>query len=147
MAKFKLIAGGMSDDDDSENRHDFGRFKFEQQKIAREIKKKHHIVDVKDIKMRYKIEDHDYQVKLRNAHTLLTQGETVIVEIFLRGREMQHSKMAIDLMNRFSGDLKDVAIIDRQPHLEGKSVIMVLSAIPPGDNPLLVERPDPKSGV
>jgi translation initiation factor IF-3 len=126
---------------------DYGRFKFDQQKKDRETKKKHHVVDVKEIKMRYKIEDHDYQVKLRNAHKFLNEGDKIKVVIMLRGREMQHSRMAIDLMNRFSGELKDLAIIDREPRLEGKSVIMILSAIPRRGGPQPVEKPaDPKAG-
>ncbi|MBA3858514.1 MAG: translation initiation factor IF-3 [Cyanobacteria bacterium PR.3.49] len=126
---------------------DYGRFKFDQQKKERETKKKHHVVDVKEIKMRYKIEDHDYQVKLRNAHKFLNDGDKIKVVIMLRGREMQHSKMAIELMNRFSGELKDLAIIDREPRLEGKSVIMILSAAPRRGGPQPVEKPaDPKAG-
>lgn len=109
---------------------DYGRFKFEQEKKARETRKKHHVVDVKEIKMRYKIEDHDYQVKLRKAHEFLNDGDKIKVITMLRGREMQHANMAIDLMNRFSGELKDLAIIDREPRLEGKSVIMILSPAP-----------------
>ncbi len=109
---------------------DYRRFKFDQQKKELELKRKHHIVDVKEIKMRYKIEDHDYQVKLRNAQMFLNKGDKIKVVIMLRGREMQHSNMAVELMNRFSDHLKDLAIIDREPYLEGKSVIMLLSAIP-----------------
>ena len=126
---------------------DYGRHKFDLQKKERETKKKHHIVDVKEIKMRYKIEDHDYQVKLRNAQKFLNDGERVKVAVLLRGREMQHSRIAVDLMIRFSSDLKDVAIIDREPRLEGKSVIMFLSAFPRPGKPQPVEKPDPKSGV
>lgn len=127
---------------------DYGRHKFDLQKKERETKKKHHIVDVKEIKMRYKIEDHDYQVKLRNANKFLTDGDKIKVIIMLRGREMQHSRMAIELMNKFSNELKDLAIIDREPRLEGKSVIMILSAVPQRGKPLPVEKPEPpKPGV
>lgn len=125
---------------------DYGRFKFDQQKKERETKKKHHIVDVKEIKMRYKIEDHDYQVKLRKAHEFLNDGDKIKVITMLRGREMQHKDMAIALMNRFSGELKDLAIIDREPKLEGKSVIMILSPIPQRGKPVPVERPEPPQG-
>lgn len=109
---------------------DYGRFKFEQEKKAREQKRKHHVVDVKEIKMRYKIEEHDYQVKFRAAQKFLTEGDKIKVITMLRGREMQHSNMAIDLMNRFADELKDLAMIDREPKLEGKSVIMILSPLP-----------------
>jgi translation initiation factor IF-3 len=127
---------------------DYGRFKFDQQKKERETKKKHHIVDVKEIKMRYKIEEHDYNVKLRNAQKFLNDGDKIKVVIMLRGREMQHSKMAIDLMNRFSNELKELALIDREPRLEGKSVIMILSAIPQRGKPQPLEKPEPpKAGT
>ncbi len=109
---------------------DYGRFKFEQEKRAREAKKKHHIVDVKEIKMRYKIEDHDYQVKLRNAQKFLLDGDKIKVLIQLRGREVQHAKMALELMARFFAELNDLAIFDREPKLEGKTVLMILSPNP-----------------
>lgn len=109
---------------------DYGRFKFEQEKRAREAKKKHHIVDVKEIKMRYKIEDHDYQVKFRNAQKFLSEGDKIKVSIMLRGREIQHKELAINLMHRFLKELADLAIVDREPKLEGKSVIMILSPNP-----------------
>lgn len=109
---------------------DYGRFKFEQEKRAREAKKKHHIVDIKEIKMRYKIEDHDYQVKLRAANKFLNDGDKIKVLIMLRGREVQHKGMAISLMNRFYDELKDLAMIEREARLEGKTVIMILAPQP-----------------
>jgi translation initiation factor IF-3 len=102
---------------------DYGRHKFEQEKRNREAKKKQHVVDVKEVKMRYKIEDHDYQVNVKKGHKFLNEGE-------LRGREVQHAKMAIELMNRYFNDMNDLAIFDREPKLEGKSVIMILSPNP-----------------
>ena len=109
---------------------DYGRFKFEQEKKNREAKKKHHIVDVKEIKMRYKIEDHDYQVKLKGAKSFLQEGDKIKVLIMLRGREVQHKDLALNLMARFLTELEDLAIVDREAKLEGKSVIMILSPNP-----------------
>jgi translation initiation factor IF-3 len=109
---------------------DYGRFKFEQEKKNRETKRKHHIVDVKEIKMRYKIEDHDYQVKLRHAQKFLTDGDKIKVLTILRGREMQHKGMAMTLMTKFADELKDLAMMDREPKMEGKSVMMILSPLP-----------------
>ncbi len=106
---------------------DYGRYKFEQEKKAKEARKKSHVVDVKELKMRYKIEDHDYQVKLRSAKKFLNAGNKIKVLIILRGREIQHSHLAIELLDRFTDELKDLAIIDREPKLEGKAVIMILS--------------------
>lgn len=123
---------------------DYGRHKFEADKRDRETKKKHHLVDVKEIKMRYKIELHDYQVKVRSGLKFLDDGDKIKVIILLRGREMQHKSMAMDLMNRFANDLKDLGIVDREPRLEGKSVMMIISPIPQKGRPLLVEKPDSK---
>ena len=109
---------------------DYGRHKFEQEKKNRETKRKHHIVDVKEIKMRYKIEEHDYQVKLRNAHKFLNDGDKIKVLTILRGREMQHKDMAMKLMHKFAEELKDLCIMDREPKMEGKSVLMILSPLP-----------------
>ena len=121
---------------------DYGRFKFEKEKRERETKRKHHVVDIKEIKMRYKIEDHDYQVRLRSTQKFLRDGDKVKVLIVLRGREMQHKGMAISLMNRFADELKALAMIDKEPKMEGKSVIMILSPLPQrGSKPPLL---DPK---
>jgi translation initiation factor IF-3 len=120
---------------------DYGRFKFDQDKRAREAKKKHHIVDVKELKMRYKIEDHDYQVKVRSAQKFLNEGDKIKVLIMLRGREVQHAGLALTLMNRFADELKDYAMIDREPRLEGKTVIMILSPLPNRGKPPAPETP------
>ena len=109
---------------------DYGRFKFEQREKSRETKRKHHIVDVKEIKMRYKIEEHDYQVKLKNAQKFLNDGDKIKVLTILRGREMQHKDMAMQLMTKFAVELKKLGMMDREPKMEGKSVIMILSPIP-----------------
>ncbi len=114
---------------------DYGRFKFENEKKARESKKKQHIQDVKEIKMRYKIEDHDFQVKLRAAQKFLTDGDKIKVLTLLRGRELQHADMAISLMSRFADQLKDLGLIDKEAKLEGKSVIMILAPLPQRGRP------------
>lgn len=109
---------------------DYGRFKFDQEKRDREARRKNHVVDVKELKMRYKIEEHDYQVKLRAAKKFLSDGDKIKVLTILRGREMQHKSMAMDLMTKFANELKELAIMDREPKMEGKSVIMILSPVP-----------------
>ena len=121
---------------------DFHRYEFENKKRERENKKKQHKVDVKEIKMRYKIEEHDYQVKLRSGLKFLNDGDKIKVNMMLRGREMQHKHLALDLLNRFANDLKDLGIIDKEPRQEGKSVIMIISPIPQKGRPALVEKDD-----
>lgn len=115
---------------------DYGRFKFEQEKRARETKKKHHIVDVKELKMRYKIEEHDYQVKFRSAQKFLSEGDKVKVVIMLRGRETQHSNLALDLLKRFASDLNGLGILDRDPKIEGRAVIMNISPVSQKGKPI-----------
>ncbi len=121
---------------------DFHRYEFENKKKDRENKKKHNIVDIKEIKMRYKIEEHDYQVKLRSGHKFLNDGDKIKVNMMLRGREMQHKHLAMDLLKRFAEDLKDLGLVDKEPKLEGKSVIMIISPIPQKGKPALVEKDD-----
>ncbi len=109
---------------------DYGKFKFEQEKKIREAKKKQHVMDVKEIKMRYKIEEHDYLVKLKNAQKFLSDGDKIKVSIMLKGREFQHANMAIELLNRLADNLNEFAIIDKEAKVEGKSIIMILAPNP-----------------
>jgi translation initiation factor IF-3 len=109
---------------------DYGRFKFENEKRAKETKRKHPIGDVKEIKMRYEIDDNDYQVKLQHAQKFLNDGDKVKVLIILRGREIQHKDLAVKLLGKFANELNDLGSIDREPTLEGKTVIMILSPCP-----------------
>ena len=85
----------------------YGKYKDELEKRAKEAKKKQHVVEVKEVKVRYKIDTHDYQVRINNIKKFITQGNKVKIVIMLRGREMQHSQLAFDLANRFRKDLKD----------------------------------------
>jgi len=108
---------------------DYGRYKFESEKRTQEIKKRYHISEIKELKMRYKIDDQDYQIKLNSAKKILKDGAKINVYIILRGRETEHANMAIALMKRFADDLHDLATIHKAPHLEGKTVIMLLSPV------------------
>lgn len=106
---------------------DYGKFKFENDKRAREARKKQHTVDIKEIKMRYKIDVHDYNVRIKNAGKFLNAGNKVKVVVMLRGREAQHTNLAFDLLNRFHEDLKDLCTIDKNPSSEGRNVTMILA--------------------
>ena len=77
----------------------YGKYKYELEKKAKEAKKKQHVVDVKEIKVRYKIDTHDYEVRLKNIRKFISQGNKVKIVVMLRGREMQHSRLAMDLAN------------------------------------------------
>ncbi|WP_245395557.1 translation initiation factor IF-3 [Anthocerotibacter panamensis] len=104
----------------------YGKFKFEQEKKQREAKKKQHTVDVKEIKMRYTIEAHDYQVRLRNAQKFLAEGDKVKCTIMFRGREIQHADIAKKLLVRLAQDLHEIADVQQEPLTEGKNMIMIL---------------------
>ncbi len=107
---------------------DYGKYKFETEKRAKDAKKKQHTPDVKEVKMRYKIDVHDYNVKLKNIKKFLVSGNKVKIVIMLRGREIQHTSMAFDLMNRISRDLEEETfIIEKKASMEGKNAIMILA--------------------
>ena len=105
----------------------YGKYKYEIEKRAKEAKKKQHTVDVKEIKIRYKIDVHDYQVRINNIKKFISQGNKVKVVVMLRGREMQHSKLAFDLANRFVEDLKNEPMaIEKKPQMEGRNVTLLI---------------------
>lgn len=106
---------------------DYGRFKFEEQKRSQDDRRKHPVVDVKEIKLRYNIDQHDYEVKLRKCNELLNGRDRIKVIITLRGRELRHADMALRLARRFVADLQSFADMEREPFLEGRSVIMRLA--------------------
>lgn len=106
---------------------DYGKYKYELEKRAKEAKKKQHVVEVKEIKVRYKIDTHDYQVRINNIKKFISQGNKVKIVIMLRGREMQHSELAFDLANRFIEDLKETPLqVEKKPMLEGRNVTLYL---------------------
>ncbi|AFZ16560.1 bacterial translation initiation factor 3 (bIF-3) [Allocoleopsis franciscana PCC 7113] len=106
---------------------DYGKYKFEQEKKAREARKKQHTADVKEVKMRYKIEEHDYQVRVNQAERFLKSGDKVKATITFRGREIQHSDLAEDLLKRMAMDLEELAEVQQLPKREGRNMMMLLS--------------------
>jgi translation initiation factor IF-3 len=106
---------------------DYGKYKFELEKKAREAKKKQHTAEVKEVKMRYTIEEHDYQVRVNQADRFLKSGDKVKATITFRGREIQHSDLAEDLLKRMAEDLKEVAEVQQYPKKEGRNMMMLLS--------------------
>lgn len=107
---------------------DWGKYKYEVEKRAKEAKKKQHTVDIKEVKMRYKIDIHDYEVRLKAAKKFITSGNKVKVVVMLRGREIQHSHLAMDLINKFLADFENEnAVIEKKPQLEGRNIVMILA--------------------
>lgn len=106
---------------------DFGKYRYEQQKRDKEAKKKQKIITLKEVKLRPHIEQHDFDVKLKNALRFLEEGNKVKVTIMFRGREMSHQELGRDVLNRVAEQLKELVIIERDPKLEGKNMIMILA--------------------
>nr|YP_010726254.1 translation initiation factor 3 [Hypnea brasiliensis]WCH55298.1 translation initiation factor 3 [Hypnea brasiliensis]WDY84729.1 translation initiation factor 3 [Hypnea brasiliensis] len=106
---------------------DYGKYKFIQEKKAKEARKKQHNATLKEVKMRYKIEEHDYKVRINQALRFLQSGDKVKAIITFRGREIQHLNLAIELLKKMAQDLKHLADIQQPPSKDGKQMIMVLS--------------------
>jgi translation initiation factor IF-3 len=107
---------------------DYGKYKYEMQKKAAEARKKQKTVDVKEVKLRPGIEEHDYQVKLRNAQRFLEAGDKVKVTLRFRGREMAHQDLALSVVRRFRDDLTLYSKVDQDAKMEGRQAVMMLSS-------------------
>ena len=106
----------------------WGKYKYETEKRAKEAKKRQRTVEIKEVKMRYKIDVHDYEVRLKAAKKFLSQGNKVKVVVMLRGREMQHSHLAIELINKFEKEFEEGSvIIEKKAQMEGRNVVMILA--------------------
>lgn len=106
---------------------DSGKYKYELQKKAAEARKKQKVIDIKEIKIRPGIEDHDYQVKLRNARRFLEEGDKVKVTMRFRGREMAHLDIGMNLLARMKSDLADLGKPELEPRMEGRQALMVIA--------------------
>ena len=106
---------------------DYGKYKYEAQKRKNEAKKKQKTIDVKEIKLRPNIDEHDYQVKLRKIFEFLDSGDKVKVTMRYRGREMAHQQIGIDVLGRVKTDTAEKSKIELEPKLEGRQMIMVLA--------------------
>ncbi len=107
---------------------DYGKYKYEIEKRAKESRKKQHVVDVKEVKVRYKIDVHDYNVKINSIKKFLANGNKVKIVVMLRGREMQHNHLAYDLANRFLTDLEgEKMTIERKPAMDGRNIVTILA--------------------
>lgn len=108
---------------------DYGKFQFEQNKKLQAAKKKQKQIQVKEIKFRPGTEEGDYQVKLRSLTKFLGEGNKTKVTVRFRGREMAHREIGMDLLKRIEKDLEALATVEQFPKMEGRQMIMVLSAI------------------
>lgn len=106
---------------------DFGKFKYHEQKKAHAAKQKQKQVQVKEIKLRPVTDDHDYQIKLKNAKRFLEDGDKVKFIVQFRGREMAHQELGLRYLQRAEQDLLDIVVVESKPKVEGRNAIMIVS--------------------
>lgn len=106
---------------------DYGKFKFQSQKKAAEARKKQKIIEIKEIKLRPGIDDHDYEVKMKAVKRFLEEGDKVKITLRFRGREMAHQDLGVKVLDRVRQDVAPVAKVEQEPSMEGRQVIMVLA--------------------
>ncbi|MBM3621096.1 MAG: translation initiation factor IF-3 [Alphaproteobacteria bacterium] len=106
---------------------DYGKYKYEAQKKANEARKKQKVIEVKEIKLRPGIDDHDYDVKMRQMRGFLEEGDKVKVTLRFRGREMAHQDLGVKVLERVRDELADLSKIETYPRLEGRQMVMVLT--------------------
>jgi len=106
---------------------DVGKFRYEAQKKANLARKTQKTQDIKEIKMRPNIDDHDYDVKMRAVHRFIDDGDKVKVTLRFRGREMAHQQLGMDLLRRVQEDIADIAKVESYPRLEGRQMLMVVA--------------------
>ena len=106
---------------------DYGKYKYEAQKKAHEARKHQKVIEVKEIKMRPNIDDHDYEVKMRAMKRFIEEGDKVKVTLRFRGREMAHMELGAKLLDRVKQDTSTLAKVESEPRLEGRQMVMVLA--------------------
>ncbi len=106
---------------------DFGKYKYEEQKRRNEARKKQKVIEVKEIKLRPGIDDHDYAVKMRAMQKFIDEGDKVKVTMRFRGRELAHQELGMNVLMRVKDDLDPVAKIEQHPRMEGRQMTMVMS--------------------
>jgi len=108
---------------------DIGKYKYDQQKKAHKAKKKQKIMNLKEIKLRPVTEIHDYNFKIKNAQRFLTKGDKVKFTVQFRGREMQHTNLGYELMQRITNDTTSIGKVEVKPKFEGRQIIMIIQPL------------------
>ena len=108
---------------------DMGKYKYDLQKKANQAKKKQKVVSLKEIKLRPGTEIHDYSFKIKNAKKFITKGDKVKFTVKFKGREMQHTELGKELMNKIIDETKDIAKVESHPKFEGKQMVMIIQPI------------------
>lgn len=125
---------------------DYGRFKYEQTKKEREARKNQKFVDLKELRLRPKTSSHDFESKAKRAEKFLNDGDKVKVTVLFRGRELAHPQLGRELLEEMATRLKDVALVERSPLSEGRSMHMILTrgkARAPDSSPAAEPTPAP----
>lgn len=110
---------------------DYGKFRYQQQKRAHEAKKKQAVVQIKEVKVRPKIDEHDYQFKLKHVMRFLEDGDKAKLTVVFRGREIVHREIGEKLLARFIDDVKEVGDVEAAPKMEGRNLMAILTAKSP----------------
>jgi len=106
---------------------DYGKYKYEQSKREKEARKNQKVINVKEIRMNPTIDDHDFQVRLKSAIKFLQDGNKVKVSIKFRGRQMTHTKLGEDVLNKMIEQTKELGVVEKPPVIEGRNMVMILS--------------------
>lgn len=107
---------------------DIGKFKYELQKKANEARKKQKVIEIKEIKLRPMIDDHDFSIKMKSAKAFLQDGDKVKITLRFRGREMAHQDIAQSVLARVRAELGELGKVESEPSFEGRQIVMILSA-------------------
>lgn len=111
---------------------DYGKYKYQQSKRDAMAKKRQHQTQVKEVKLRPKIERHDFETKMRNARKFLGERDKVKVTVMFRGREMSHPQLGYELLQAVIAELTDIGQVEQNPSAEGRTITMLLSPLPQG---------------
>jgi translation initiation factor IF-3 len=106
---------------------DYGKFKYLQSKKTQEARKKQTVIQVKEVKFRPKIEDHDIAFKIKNIRRFLAQKDKTKISLIFRGREIAHPQIGIDLLNRVAAELADIGTVEQAPKIEGRNLTMIIA--------------------
>jgi translation initiation factor IF-3 len=125
---------------------DFGKYQYQEQKRAREARKHQKVIEVKEIKFRPKVDEHDYQFKKKHIERFIADGDKVKATIFFRGREMAHPEIGRRILTRLIEELTDLAVPENMPKMEGNTMHTILSRKPGGPKPPTPNRPARPAG-
>ncbi len=106
---------------------DFGKFKYEQQKKEKLLRKKQQIIQVKEVRFHPNTDTHDFDFKVRHARQFLLDGNKVKASVVFRGRQMAHQEFGFELLAKFKKELEDIAIIEKEPSMEGRFMIAIIA--------------------